>query len=699
MKKILFVFAVVAGIFTGVVHADNNCTGATYYDANTDACIACPTGYDYNTDAGKDDITDCQMHCDAGTFAPGYTQLEYIESTGTQYIDTRQNFMYGDEFFFDYMPIANYSDENKGYGSGGGSTSEISGGGRRVNGDIVMYIIGSNISYSPTLSYNDSLLHRYTEHWTIKNGVFSSTLTDVSSGTIYSLSKNDISDSYNSSSMVYLFRANAGSHAAPSHSRIYGTWLKRANGNYAFNFIPARRNSDDVVGMYDTVTGTFFMNSGTGEFIAGSDVEQCVNVGAGYYAGASTVNFGSVGTRTACPMGTSTNGATNASECTPCAGATYGDETGMVACKTCPAGYDYNTTAGKTDITDCQTHCDAGTYVETVGNEIPDDYTELEYIESTGTQYIDTRQNFMYGDEFFFDYMPIANYSDENKGYGSGGGSTSEISGGGRRVNGDIVMYIIGSNISYSPTLSYNDSLLHRYTEHWTIKNGVFSSTLTDVSSGTIYSLSKNDISDSYNSSSMVYLFRANAGSHAAPSHSRIYGTWLKRANGNYAFNFIPARRNSDDVVGMYDTVTGTFFMNSGTGEFIAGSDVEQCVNVGAGYYAGASTVNFGSVGTRTACPAGTTTVGYGHSADMANDCGRTLHVGDGVLYMKKNKETSPAVGVDMGGGDVYYISLTPTNHSISTVHFWYNGAEYTAYDDSLFYGERDFDTGQQISQ
>jgi hypothetical protein len=36
------------------------------------------------------------------------------------------------------------------------------------------------------------------------------------------------------------------------------------------DFIPARRNSDGVLGMYDTVTNTFFTNAGTGEFIAGT---------------------------------------------------------------------------------------------------------------------------------------------------------------------------------------------------------------------------------------------------------------------------------------------------------------------------------------------------------------------------------------------------------------------------------------------
>ena len=35
------------------------------------------------------------------------------------------------------------------------------------------------------------------------------------------------------------------------------------------NFIPAQRKADGVIGMYETVTKTFFTNAGTGEFIGG----------------------------------------------------------------------------------------------------------------------------------------------------------------------------------------------------------------------------------------------------------------------------------------------------------------------------------------------------------------------------------------------------------------------------------------------
>jgi len=49
--------------------------------------------------------------------------------------------------------------------------------------------------------------------------------------------------------------------------------LKAYQNDYMVgDFIPARRNSDGVLGMYDTVSGTFKENAGTGTFTAGPDM-------------------------------------------------------------------------------------------------------------------------------------------------------------------------------------------------------------------------------------------------------------------------------------------------------------------------------------------------------------------------------------------------------------------------------------------
>ena len=45
-----------------------------------------------------------------------------------------------------------------------------------------------------------------------------------------------------------------------------------SNDTLLFNGIPARRNSDNAIGMYDTVTNTFFTSAGAQAFTAGPDI-------------------------------------------------------------------------------------------------------------------------------------------------------------------------------------------------------------------------------------------------------------------------------------------------------------------------------------------------------------------------------------------------------------------------------------------
>lgn len=49
---------------------------------------------------------------------------------------------------------------------------------------------------------------------------------------------------------------------------LYGT----ISGEYAFNFVPCYKKSNNVVGLYETVSGTFYTNNGSGAFGAGGDV-------------------------------------------------------------------------------------------------------------------------------------------------------------------------------------------------------------------------------------------------------------------------------------------------------------------------------------------------------------------------------------------------------------------------------------------
>jgi len=97
--------------------------------------------------------------------------------------------------------------------------------------------------------------------------------------------------------------------------------------------------------------------------------------------------------------------------------------------------------------------------------------------------------------------------------------------------------------------------------------------------------------------------------------------------------------------------------------------------------------VNFGSAGTRNACSSGLTTIGYGAGADEASDCGRVLHVGENVVYLRGNRKTDRTLNVKIGN-DTYYGNMCPVDINMSDGINHYlkiklGNTVYSVYDDS----------------
>ena len=366
------------------------------------------------------------------------------------------------------------------------------------------------------------------------------------------------------------------------------------------------------------------------------------------------------------------------------------------ACTACPSGYTYNTNPGKRSVTECQIHCDAGTYVKVAA---PVGYTKLEYLKKTSTaQYIDTGIT-----------ADKTTTVDVEVSFGSVSGTYVIVGtrNGTNTTDNNVFQWGVISGKTFNrfgvgtPT---GDTISENTLYKVHIEDGL----QTITSNGLPIATTNFGYKSTMNTSGTLYMYCTHdttlesQRTFCAPINTYIKSMKISKG-GIIVRDFVPVRRDSDGVLGMYDFISGTFFENNGSGTFVAGADAgsfdSECVNVGAGYYAGASTVNYGSSGTRTACPAGLTTVGYGHGADSANDCARTLHIGDKVLYGRRDKVTNPSLNIKLPNEDVYYVSLSPNNHNLSRLHLSFNGNEYTAYDDSLFYGERNFDTNAHVTQ
>ena len=195
------------------------------------------------------------------TVPDGYTQLEYIQTDGGQRIDTG---IYANE---------NTAVETKFINrvSGADTTTRI------IIADTWNHIdYGNNITgYELTITaatrafQTIGALHITREdYWTA--GI---------EYTVY-MDKN-VGQTVNGVTTVWSGTANT--FTTPRTLSMFGTtddtsryakikmfYLKIwQSGELVRNFLPARRNSDNVLGMFDTISGNFFTNAGTGSFVAG----------------------------------------------------------------------------------------------------------------------------------------------------------------------------------------------------------------------------------------------------------------------------------------------------------------------------------------------------------------------------------------------------------------------------------------------
>jgi hypothetical protein len=83
------------------------------------------------------------------------------------------------------------------------------------------------------------------------------------------------------------------------------------------------------------------------------------------------------------------------------------------------------------------------------------------------------------------------------------------------------------------------------------------------------------------------------------------------------------------------------------------------------------------------ACPSGTMTSGSGNGADEAGDCGRILHVGDYLIYLRADKKTTPALNVKIDD-NVYYGNMHEVTNDVSGhLYLKYNDQTYVVCDET----------------
>ena len=184
----------------------------------------------------------------------GYTQLEYIQSGGTQYIDTKFKPKSTSRVVMDFEFLKNgtaspfMSRDTSGGNINMFGVFNISG---RLRSDF-----GTERSYFPT---DLSPLQKMT--YERNKNVCTIALETVT----------NTASTFTATYPMFLMASNdSGSAAYFSTGKLYSCAIYD-NGTLVRDFVPCK-NASGAVGLYDTVNGQFYANAGTGTFTAGPEI-------------------------------------------------------------------------------------------------------------------------------------------------------------------------------------------------------------------------------------------------------------------------------------------------------------------------------------------------------------------------------------------------------------------------------------------
>ena len=219
-------------------------------------------------------------------------------------------------------------------------------------------------------------------------------------------------------------------------------------------------------------------------------------------------------------------------------------------------------------------------------SRVPEGYQEVEYLQSSGTQYIKTLHSYIqYNEQVEIDFMMLNSATNRGLfGYSYGSGASNCRHGLGSTAGSGSFVYRFYQTANSSGTgtaellivdstavLNTKISAVINNSSHQIKENGsviTSSSSLMKYPASTIQNITANiplfclwDYTGSYQDNSC--------------STARIY-EWKRTntSNNTVIEDLIPCRKTSNNTLGMYDIVSGTFITNSGSGTFTAGPDV-----------------------------------------------------------------------------------------------------------------------------
>lgn len=214
---------------------------------------------------------------------------------------------------------------------------------------------------------------------------------------------------------------------------------------------------------------------------------------------------------------------------------------------------------GLYDVVNDQFYGNSGTgvFYGTVSRKLPDGYTQVEYIESSGTQYIDTG------------FVPDSNSGIKMKTNVLSVPSRNSWLFGSRNNNATARFEIICISGTvyrfYYGTSNYAFSGLSMTGEMEIVVDG---------NSATINGATVTASATTFSGSNSLYLFSCHGGAaEDETSYQKLYSCQIYD-NGTLVRDYVPCR-DASGVLGLYDLVNDEFYSNAGSGTFTAGEDIE----------------------------------------------------------------------------------------------------------------------------
>lgn len=205
------------------------------------------------------------------------------------------------------------------------------------------------------------------------------------------------------------------------------------------------------------------------------------------------------------------------------------------------------------------------------GSILPSEYQQVEYLRSTGTQYINTNvaTSTLIGYDIDFLITPDGSTIEQMVIGSSRWGQSRyfldmNFNNTQTKVQFGVGSYFViyssaSTNIKYRFLTNVDTNSFGNYELY---ENGIL------VASG-------NETGDISANTNDIYIFCRNNSTQEPTTFACMQLFACKMYDNGIAIrNFIPCYRKSDSVAGLYDIVNNVFYTNAGTGTFIVGNDI-----------------------------------------------------------------------------------------------------------------------------